>query len=76
MENDTKNNEANEPVGEYGSKKITFFKSFEEENAYTHKQYAAMSPEERLASVTLMRLTAFPYLNTNVNPWGSIIYFD
>lgn len=65
-----------EAGADYAGSKIIFFNSFEEENEFTHRSYAALSPEERLAVVTLMRLTAYPYLNTNLDPWGKTIYFD
>ena len=63
------------PAADTG-KKITFFGSMEEENEYTLRQYASMTPEESLAAVTRMRLTAYPYLNTNLKPWGNTLYFD
>ncbi|HLF34696.1 MAG TPA: hypothetical protein VI583_10675, partial [Cyclobacteriaceae bacterium] len=66
----------NEPAAPYANKKITFFKSMQEENEYTWRQYALMTPEECLALVTRMRLTAYPYLNTNLKPWGNTLYFD
>ena len=75
-----KNNKANGPIVEYGlkaeDKKIIFFSSFEEENEYTYKRYAEMTPQECLAAVTFMRLTTYPYLDTNLNPWGNTVYFD
>ena len=69
-------NEANEPSENYGNQNILIFKSLEEENEYTHRQYAALTPEKRISIVTQMRLTAFPYLKDNLNPWGTIIFFD
>jgi hypothetical protein len=72
-----KKNELNDSQAAYsGSKKITFFKSIEEENEHTLHQYASMTPQESLAAVTRMRLTAFPYLNANLKPWGNTLYFD
>lgn len=59
-----------------GSRNIIFFNSMEEENDHTHRQYATMTPEKRLAAVTQMRLTTYPHLNTNLNPWGNTVYFD
>jgi hypothetical protein len=69
-------NTANEPPTTYANKRITFFVSVEEENEYTLRRYASMTPEARLAAVTHMRLTAYPYLNTNLKPWGNTLYFD
>lgn len=69
-------NTVSEPAAPYAGKKITFFNSMQEENEYTMRQYASMTPEERLAAVTRMRLIAYPQLNTNPQPWGKIIYFD
>lgn len=76
MDQESKN-ELNESQVTYsGSKKITVFNSIEEENEHTWRQYAAMTPEERLAAVTRMRLTTYPHLNTNLKPWGNTLYFD
>jgi len=69
-------NTVSEPAAVYANKKITFFKSIEEENEHTWRQYAALSPEERLAAVTKIRLAAYPRLNTILNPWGNTLYFD
>ena len=77
---DNKPTEANEPSAAYqkpsDEKTIRFFSSFEEMNEFDHRSYAALTPSEALSHVTLMRLTAHPYLNTNLNPWGNQIYFD
>ena len=54
MKDEKKENELNEPSVEYRTnqqKRITFFKSFEEENEYTHKMRAATSYEERLSNL-------------------------
>lgn len=67
-------NKVREPKAVY--KTIQIFDSFEEENEYTWRSYAQLTPEERLASVTRMRLTAHPYLNENSKPWGRKIYID
>jgi len=71
-----KANTVNETTTTYTNKQIAFFKSFEEENEYTRRQYASMTPEECLGVVTRMRLTAFPYLDFNLKPWGDTIFFD
>ncbi len=57
-------------------KTFRVFNSFEEENEYTCRSYAQLTPEERLATVTQMRLTAHPYLGQKTRPWGKRIYFD
>ena len=66
----------NEPQSFKNGEEIIFFASMQEENEYTWRQYALMTPEECLALVTRMRLTAYPYLNTNLKPWGNTLYFD
>ena len=70
-----KTSEAREPQPAYG-KRIVFFNSFEEENEYTHRYYASLTPEESLAQVTGMRLLRNLDLNENINPWGNKIYMD
>jgi hypothetical protein len=71
-----KKQEAKEPASPYREMEITFFNSFEEMNEATYRGYAAMLPEECLAAVTLLRLTRYPYLNIEMDPWGKIIYFE
>lgn len=58
------------------NKTIRFFKSFDEMDEYTYRQYASYTPAESLAIVTYMRLTSYPHLNTDLNPWGNQVYFD
>ena len=70
------NSKAKEPEVSYGEKRITFYDSMEEMNEHDYKYYASLSPEESLALVTRLRVTAHPYLKDNLNPWGDIIYFD
>ena len=73
---DTENKDkANEPQSAYNNK-IVFFNSFEEMNEYDYRERATLSPEEALSEVTYMRLTQYPELNTNMNPWGNLIYID
>jgi len=67
-------NKAEEPSEKF--KTVRIFNSFEEENEYTIYSYAKLSPEERLASVTHLRLTAHPHLEKDLWPWGNNIYFD
>ena len=65
----------NEPLSHYGNE-IQIFSSFDEENEYTYRSYAALKPEECLKAVTIMRITAHPYLNINSWPWDDKIYFN
>ena len=55
---------------------IRVFSSVEEANEHDYRMYAALSPSASLARVTQMRLQRFPYLNTDLNPWGKEIYID
>lgn len=75
-ENPSKSNKDKVEEPSTAFKTVRIFNSFEEENEYTIRSYAALSPEERLASVTQMRLTAHPYLENELRPWGNKIYFD
>lgn len=55
-------NQLNEPQAAYnasGKKRITVFKSFEEENEYTHKMRAALSYEECLQALSRNRKRIF-----------------
>ena len=70
---DEKNNEVNEPAGEY--RRITFFKSFEEANEYDHRYYASLSPEQSLNIVFEMRNRLWPDDRLS-NPFGNRITFD
>lgn len=70
-------NMVNEPhVATFQGDEIRFFNSIADENDFTLRQFAQMTPEERLALVTKMRLRNYPILNTNIKPWGKEIYFD
>lgn len=74
MTSDKENHKVKEPKIAFNT--IRVFDSFEEENEYTLRSYAQLTPEERLASVTRMRLTAHPYLYESLKPWGRKIYID
>lgn len=76
LEKNHQKDNVQEPETAYNTKRITFFDSFEEENEYTCRSYARLTPEERLAAVTTMRLTAHPHLNEESRPWGEKIYYD
>jgi len=82
MSNENENT-VNDPQAEYvkqfteqDGRVVTFFSSFEQENEYTYKMYASLTPEQCLANVTRRRLMNYPYLNHNMNPWGDTIYFQ
>lgn len=71
-----KTDQVNEPETAYSNKRITFFKSFEEENEDTRRYYASLTPEERLMQVNELvkrnfadELLAHPTL-------GNRIHFD
>jgi len=68
--------QVNEPETAFSNKRITFFKSFEEENEDTRRYYASLTPEERLRQLNELikrifseELLAHPTL-------GNRIHFD
>jgi|GEM_PF-1679761 len=66
----------NEPELAYESRRVVFFKSFEEENEYTHKQRALTPPLEHFQAVTRMVKNNY---QTELNQYptlGNRIYFD
>ena len=72
MEDETKH-KAEEPAAEYGKKRIMVFNSFEEENEYTQRQYAALSYEERMTNLeTLRKRIFYKLLNADGN-WSPLL---
>ncbi len=51
--------ELNEPQAEYGKKRITVFNSFEAMEEDTHKRLAALTYEERLCNLEILRKQIF-----------------
>jgi hypothetical protein len=85
MENsgDEKKNEVNEPAAKYvrseGSRRITFFKSFEEAEEHGRKVMASHSPQERLQYLEELRKRVyFQYLDAKKQwkPMKHIITID
>ena len=71
-----KQNTVEEPTVGYNKPRITVFKSFEEENEFTHKQYALIPPLENFENVTIM-VKRFYKKELKENPTlGNRIYFD
>lgn len=52
-------NKAEEPAVDYGKKRLTFFKSFEEENEYNYRQLALRSYEQRMSNLESLRKRIF-----------------
>ena len=65
-----------EPEVTYESKRIHFFNSFEEENEFTYKERASISPLENLKNVTLLVKRLFKKELKNNPTLGNRIYFD
>jgi hypothetical protein len=66
---------AEEPQIEYSAKKITFFSSIEDSNKSDYQYYASLTPEQCLNIVYQIRVSLYPFLKTDINPFGKKIYF-
>ncbi len=72
----TKSTVANEPLVNYRADRLQFFNSFEEENEYTYKERASMTPLENFKTVTLMLKLHFQKQLKENPTLGNRIYFD
>jgi len=74
----TKASKAKEPLVTYGEgdKRIVFFKSFEEENEWTHRNFASLSYNERLSRLHTMLLSFYSKELKQHPSSGTNIYFD
>jgi hypothetical protein len=64
-----------EPITGYLEKKITFFSSIEDSNKSDNQYYASLTPEQCLNIVYQIRISLYPFLKTDINPFGKKIYF-
>jgi hypothetical protein len=76
MADDKDEQQVNEPLGFYESRKITFYKSFEEEHAAKIAYYAGLSMQERMYLLNQLLRQIY---GTEFGPdkkIGTKIYFD
>ncbi len=66
----------NEPLGFYPSRKITFYKSFEEENAAKIAYYASLTPVECMAQLNALLRQFYKNRLEQSRGLGTTIRFD
>lgn len=76
MADEKEDTHANEPIGFYNSRKITFYKSFEEENEEKIAYYASLTMEERLQQLNLLLKQIYGSEFGPEKTLGTKIYFD
>lgn len=76
MSNDSENDQVNEKAGFYGSRKITVYKSFEEENDATHAYYASLTPIQCLQQLNALLKQFYGSDFGPEKTLGKKIYFD
>jgi hypothetical protein len=76
MADDKEDHNVNEPAGFYGSRKITFYKSFEEENAAKIAYYASLTMHERLYLLNQLLRQIYGAEFGPDKKLGPKIYFD
>jgi hypothetical protein len=75
-EKDQKPLSVNEPVAAYENKRMHFFNSFEEANAFDHLQRSLMGPLENFSTVTTLVSQIFQKEMKEHPTLGNKIYFD
>jgi len=76
MADEKEDQNANEPIGFYNSRKITFYKSFEEENEAKYAYYASLTMQERLNQLNQLLKQIYGAEFGPEKTFGSKIYFD
>jgi hypothetical protein len=76
MSDEKQENTANESGGVYGNGKITFYKSFEEENEAKIAYYASLSPLECLKQLNALLRQVYGEEFSDDKKLGTKIYFD
>lgn len=69
-------NTVSEPQEFYGSRKITFYGSFEEENEAKYAYYASLSPQECLQQLNALLNQFYGSEYGTEKTLGKKIYFD
>ncbi|MDI1233970.1 MAG: hypothetical protein PSX81_06805 [bacterium] len=70
--NITKSLQVNEPTAIYGEQSIVFFKSFEEEEIHVAKARAALTYEQRMTQIEVLRKQVFNDFLLPNNTWPTI----
>lgn len=76
MSDEPGDNIVNEPQGFYGNRKITFYKSFEEENDATYTYYSGLTPVQCLQQLNQLVRQFYQTELKNKPTIGPRITFD